>query len=81
MINFLDKNGFKPHLQDCKTGKTPLDYVACVVFKRIKKCEAVKEYLDNLFTHVGTPRVFGTKSILSDHNLWHDNKKKSLILA
>ena len=33
----------------------------------ILECEKTKEYLDNLSTNNGTPRVYGLKSLLGDH--------------
>ena len=47
----------------------------------IFECEETKEYLDKLGINVGILRVYGVKSLLGNHYLWSDHKKKSRILA
>ena len=50
-------------------------------FSHIFKCEVVKEYLDSLSTHVGTPKVFEMKSMLVEYYQWIEHKKRTLILS
>ena len=47
----------------------------------IFECEKTREYLDKLSINVGIQRVYGVKSILGDHYLWSDHKKRNRILA
>ena len=47
----------------------------------IFECEETKEYLDKLGINVGILRVYGVKSLLGNHNLWSDHKKRSSLLA
>ena len=47
----------------------------------LHQCEKTKEYLDTLSINTGVQRVYGLKSLLGDHYLWSDHKKKNQILA
>ena len=47
----------------------------------IFECEETKEYLDKLGINVGILRVYGVKSLLGNHYLWSDHKKRSSLLA
>ena len=42
------------------------------------KCEKTRVYLS---INVGVQRVYGIKSLLGDHYLWSDHKKRNRILA
>ena len=47
----------------------------------IFECEKTRAYLDTLSINTGVQRIYGIKSLLGDHFLWSDHKKRSQILA
>ena len=47
----------------------------------IFECEKTRAYLDALSLNTGLHRIYNLKSLLGDHYLWSDHKKRSQILA
>ena len=47
----------------------------------IFECEKTIAYLDALSLNKGVQGIYGIKSLLGDHYLWHAHKKRSQILA
>ena len=47
----------------------------------IFECEKTRAYLDKLSLNTGLHRIYNIKSLLGDHYLWSDHKKRNQILA
>ena len=47
----------------------------------IFECEKTRAYLDALSLNTGIHRIYNLKSLLGDHYLWSDHKKRNQILA
>ena len=50
-------------------------------FQHIFECEVVKNYYNDLSTHLGVNRIYDLKTLFGDHFLWHDGKLRPKILA
>ena len=50
-------------------------------FQHIFECEVVKNYYNDLSTHLGVYRIYDLKTLFGDHFLWHDGKVRPKILA
>ena len=50
-------------------------------FQHIFECEVVKNYYNDLSTHLGVNRIYDLKTLFGDHFLWHDRKLRTKILA
>ena len=47
----------------------------------IFECKKTRAYLDALSLNTGLHRIYNLKSLLGDHYLWSDHKKRNQILA